>query len=127
MLFEKLETANFIEFWNDLKTIDSALLKPIANFTDLMREFIADVFSITYQIVDKSLLISSLNLNEEEFKNFVGKKEWKVEGEFVSIPLNENNQTRPQKTLRPITTKRILFFFSNFDTKFFFLPPFFFL
>jgi len=81
--------------------------KSIPNFEDHIREFISDVFYITYQSVEKSLLISSLDLNEEQFNKFLLNKNWKLEGELISIPLNESNQTRPQKPIRPITIRQI--------------------
>eukprot|EP01091_Cochliopodium_minus_P013729 TRINITY_DN4493_c0_g1_i1.p1 TRINITY_DN4493_c0_g1~~TRINITY_DN4493_c0_g1_i1.p1 ORF type:complete len:221 (-),score=58.17 TRINITY_DN4493_c0_g1_i1:36-698(-) len=106
ILSQKLESANFTEFWQDLKKFNISEIKLIPNFEDQIRDFISDVFSITYQSVEKSLLISSLDLNEELFNKFLQNKNWKLEGESVSIPINESNNTRPEKTLRPITIKQ---------------------
>lgn len=103
-----LETANFVQFWGNLKELAiKERIQKIGDFEPSIREFIADVFSITYQRVSKSLLVKNLGQSEEEFEKFAEQKAWKIEDEEVSIPLNPNNQSKPAKAPRPITVRQI--------------------
>lgn len=76
---------------------------------------IAGLIGITYQTISLEHLLESFHLeaNSKELADIVSSRGWKVVGEFVSIPPNEELTSRAKKAGESFNLDRI-FTFCNF-------------
>lgn len=87
LLHQLLETCNFKEFWNVLRT-DPGIYLEITGFEDSIRKFICYVVKITYQTIDKVTLRELLGgLDDTQLKYWINSNKWKETDEayvFIS-------------------------------------------
>ncbi|GAB7351336.1 hypothetical protein MBLNU459_g2026t1 [Dothideomycetes sp. NU459] len=89
-----LNSASYDSFWSSLDGDDlyADLTADVQGFEELMRVRMAVVISQSMQSVDKSLLESWLNVQDDKFVTEVCG--WTIEGSTVNIPLNKENEAR---------------------------------
>ncbi|KAI9489831.1 armadillo-type protein [Zychaea mexicana] len=92
-LQQLLEQSRYAEFWKTLEN-DKALIKDIVGFEDTIRQVIALVVSMSYQTIATSVLESYFALTGDAFKQFCEKHQWQLNGNTVSIPINEDNEAK---------------------------------
>jgi len=94
-----LETARFVEFWQESA---SPALRPVLStvpaFASVIRAFIAGVVAVTFQTVTKQSLCQVLNVSATEFDQLAASRQWKVEGDSVTLPITEDNQAKPKQS-----------------------------
>ena len=91
-----LEKCAFRSFWAHLASSLTELIPTIAGFEEAIRTFMLDTMQCLYQSVPIAHVRESLNVNDSSLKPIIEARSWAVDGEIVKIPLNENNQARPQ-------------------------------
>jgi translation initiation factor 3 subunit K len=96
-LHTQLIGASYDQFWATVDGDDlyADLTADVQGFEDLMRQRMAVVISQTMQSVERAVLESWLNLTGEAFDGYVKNVQgWSVDGSFVTIPLNKENEAR---------------------------------
>lgn len=91
-MHQRLELCQFKAFWSELADQES-LFNVIVGFKESIRNFVCHVIGITYQNIRSSLLKDLLGLanDEEEFNNWLKKKEWKLNNDgYVTVANQED-------------------------------------
>ncbi|CAH8428697.1 unnamed protein product [Schistosoma rodhaini] len=70
-----LETCRFSEFWTKVKE-NPKIFSAIPGFRESVCKFIVQIISQTYQRISKSLLMSFLDMSENDLKQFIKQLEW---------------------------------------------------
>lgn len=70
-----LETCRFSEFWTKVKE-NPKVFSAIPGFRESVCRFIVQIISQTYQRISKTLLMSFLDMSENDLKQFITQFEW---------------------------------------------------
>ncbi|XP_018645092.1 hypothetical protein Smp_099320 [Schistosoma mansoni] len=70
-----LETCRFSEFWTKVKE-NPKIFSAIPGFRESVCKFIVQIISQTYQRISKPLLMSFLDMSENDLKQFIKQLEW---------------------------------------------------
>jgi len=93
-----LETAHFKGFWTEAANATD-LLAQVPGFNDAIRNFVAGLIGITYQTISVPHLAEAFNLEAggKELTDLIASKGWKLNGDFVTIPPNEELHNKSKK------------------------------
>eukprot|EP00042_Codosiga_hollandica_P034943 m.252714 g.252714 ORF g.252714 m.252714 type:complete len:245 (+) comp54528_c0_seq4:1-735(+) len=98
-----LETCMFTNFWGALaespaylvakvKVADGYLQVDLSKFKHKIREYITLIINSTYQRIEKPVCNALLgHLSDAEFTALAAQKEWKIEGEMVTVARQEEH------------------------------------
>lgn len=90
LMHQRLEMCQFKTFWTELKSQEE-LYSAIVGFKESIRNFVCHVIGITYQNIRTNLLKDLLGLHDdEEFKAWLKKKDWKLNDEYVTVANQED-------------------------------------
>lgn len=95
VMHQRLELCQFKAFWAELKGKED-LYKDVLGFEESIRNFVCHVIGITYQNIRNSLLKDLLGLaeNEEEYKNWMKKNNWKLGADDYVLIDNQEDKIR---------------------------------
>lgn len=95
LMHKRLELCEFKTFWTELAE-QKDLISAIVGFEESIRNFVCHVIGITYQNIKTSLLknLLGLNDNEEEFKNWLKKKDWKLGDDGYVLVANQEDKIK---------------------------------
>ncbi|XP_012282108.1 eukaryotic translation initiation factor 3 subunit K [Orussus abietinus] len=97
-----LEQCNFQLFWSEVASIPE-LCHRIVGFQDSIRKFVCHVVGITFQTIDKSLLMQLLgNVDETTLKHWVKKYGWKEESKTVIFIANQDENIKTKNITEKI-------------------------
>lgn len=111
-----IETANYKELWS---LLDSDYSKKVPKLPKKAREMIMAVVGLTYQRIDKKLLMEMVNVsNDDELNGLLkGVEGWKIEGDVIVLPLQAKNQSVPQATMSHFTKEEKIAILSSIGSK----------
>lgn len=103
---ELLETGKFNAFWEESGTC-AELLESVPGAIDAIRQFMVSVLGRTYKTVDQSTLRELLNLSADELGKLCEKEGWKISGDVVELPSNNENQPRPRSMEESLSFRQV--------------------
>ncbi|KAI8369332.1 armadillo-type protein [Radiomyces spectabilis] len=88
-----LEQSRYAKFWEAYAT-HKQLTTNVAGFEESIRSVIANVVSMSHQVINSKVLQSYLALDGQSFNDFCAAQGWQVSGDVVTIPVNKDNEAK---------------------------------
>ncbi|KAI4502363.1 hypothetical protein M0802_002275 [Mischocyttarus mexicanus] len=102
-----LEQCDFEQFWDQVLLM-SDLCDRIVGFQDSIRKFVCHVVGITFQTIDKGLLIQLLGgVDENTLKHWVKKYGWKDESKSIIFIANQDENIKTKNITEKIDFENV--------------------
>ncbi|XP_035742566.1 eukaryotic translation initiation factor 3 subunit K-like [Vespa mandarinia] len=102
-----LEQCDFEQFWNQILLM-SDLCDRIVGFQDSIRKFVCHVVGITFQTIDKGLLVQLLGrVDDTTLKHWVKKYGWKDESKSIIFIANQDENIKTKNITEKIDFENV--------------------
>ncbi|XP_001606859.1 eukaryotic translation initiation factor 3 subunit K [Nasonia vitripennis] len=105
-----LEECQFQMAWTQIRNMHD-LCSRIVGFNDSIRKFVCHVVGITFQTIDKSLLVELLGgrpqVNEEVLRSWVKKYGWKEESDNIIFIANQDENIKTKNITEKIDFENV--------------------
>ncbi|XP_015596311.1 eukaryotic translation initiation factor 3 subunit K [Cephus cinctus] len=106
-LGDVLEKCNFQHFWERVANM-SDLCDKIVGFQDSIRKFVCHVVGITFQTIDKGLLMQLLGeVDDNTAKHWIKKYGWKEESDSVIFIANQDENIKTKNITEKIDFENV--------------------
>ncbi|KAI9006664.1 armadillo-type protein [Phycomyces nitens] len=94
-LQQLLEQSRYAKFWETYNKEEyKSLTGAIVGFEAAIRQVIARVVAMSYQVISTSVLSSYLALTGDDLTKFCNEHQWQKKDDVVQIPINEDNEAK---------------------------------
>lgn len=101
-----LESGKFRQFWAESGACRD-LLESVPGSLAAVRDFMLDVMARTYRTVDLSTLVDVLDMDGSHVTELVSSRGWTISDGIVTVPGNEENQSRPPSMEEHLSFKQV--------------------
>jgi translation initiation factor 3 subunit K len=109
VLQQLIEEARFVEFWATVASdaVSREAVSGVPDFYTAIRQLISNVVAAVYQVIDLNVLEKQLNLTGDELRRYIASQGWTLDGNKVTIPVNEENEAKSSTQTESIKLEQL--------------------